>query len=48
MVVECFHLMVCFFAENEESYLMVGMDVVDAVDVWGHEFEDEHDVVTSV
>lgn len=40
--------MVCLFAEDEQSDAMVGLDVVEVVDVWGDELEDEHDVVPSV
>ena len=48
VVMEGLHLVVGLFAEDEQCYLVVGVDVVYAVDVGGHEFEDEHYVVTSV
>ena len=48
VVMEGLHLMVGLFAEDEECSLVVGVDVVYAVDVGGHEFEDEHYAVTPV
>ena len=43
-----FHLMVSLFAEDEESDLVIGVDVVNAVDVWCYKFEDKHDVVSFI
>lgn len=48
MLVEGSHLMICLFAEDEESDLVVGLDVHEVVDVGGDELEDEHDVVSFV
>lgn len=39
------HLMVSLFAENEESDLMVGIDIEKVVDVRSYKLEDEHDII---
>ena len=40
--------MVCFFTEDEKCDLMVGFDVIDAVDEGRDKFKDEHDIVSFV
>ena len=47
-MVEVFHLVVCFFAEEEESDAVIGFDVEDVEDVRGHKFKYKHYVVTFV
>ena len=48
VVVECLHLLVGFFADDEESYAMVGIDICKIVDIGGHIFEDKHDIISSI
>lgn len=45
---EFLHVMVCLFADDEESDAVIGVDVEKTIDVGRHVFEDEHDVVTLV
>jgi hypothetical protein len=47
-MVECLHLVKCLLAKNKKCYLVIGSDVVDAVDIRCDKFEDEHDIVTLV
>ena len=48
VVMKSFHLMVSLFAKDEESDFVVGVNVVNAVDVRRYKLEDEHDVVSFV
>lgn len=40
--------MIGFLGDDEESDTVVGVEIIEGVDEWGHVFEDEHDVITSV
>jgi hypothetical protein len=48
VVAELFHIMIGLLADDEECNSVVGVDIVEAVDVGGDVFEDEHDVVSAV
>ena len=48
VVVECLHLLVGLFADDEESYAMVGIDICEIVDIGSHIFEDKHDIISSI
>lgn len=47
-LVKLFHLMIGFFAEEEQSYLMISIDSQQIVDIWSHELEDKHYIVSLV